>query len=1551
MKKILKRGLSLVLTLIMVAGLLPVSASAKVNNNTGYPLDLDNDLILSIYTKDGEFPGEPALHDSGNYVSFNSSFKISSQKYASTAANELVWEKIEPALVEGTPSNTTKVWGVYDAEGTKDYFKKGTSEIIKSENERAMIEEVFNRLKKTGNPDDYEIVWYIIKIQHTPKSGYFGRATTEWHIDGIIKEKANVSINYYGNGNTSGSAPDGITNHNPNEPYTVLGKNTLKRVMNGAEVAFLGWSAKADGSDAELAFYQPGDKISAEDLTKKYNGKLSLYAMWDTTTQYTATVNTYLDGVLTDEDEIHGSARNLYLSTDEVHYYPLTRSAEGVYTTKITGNGKFHLYLKNADDTYTQIGTHQLTIYNQNGSLDVHHYSVKYDANGGAFETAPGAQNYMYGDAVTAINDVPTKDGYRFLGWNTKKDGTGTTIKSGGAVTDSITAPITLYAQWEKTVTVTVNVTIDHNGGDGYDRVSTKGDVTLDLVSRENGSPYLEVEGGSLELGNSNTPEEQKETTYHYTFENMPGGAVEYSVVTSKSGYDTEVTEKKVNGNWVIDVKMKYRPTNFDVAFTVEVNKESVPEEYYPQAAIVKVTYWSRVGDGEWKIITQQDDNLPGVRVNLTEGKGTGSYPVWKYESNGEIPYGNRIEVTSFVYPDGTIVRANQEVTPDVAWSDGVYTATVQDVNSGKTYGSLEGAYYDKDSNSQKGTLKAVITMKLYDVIFKAQGGKVNGKDSETVTKQYKIPAFKDHVPTRGDGYTFGGWYLDTDYKTSATEGALLTGNTTLYAKWIEPLTIEGNVTVSGTYLQNGATVNVHDIDRAEKVYVVLQEIRDGRTYEVDSELVSITYDENKNGTGTYSFSGIPNDGKEYRIELLVLNYNTKYDNESDAGISYSAGEYKAVFGGDNVAQVDSYLEFVPPSYKQEMKVDATPIGGGFRPGNVLSEIVYRDVGDIHPFQVISQHTVEPKGVPITLTNGVGSGDESIWKWHTDGTLYEYQMNITKVDGKDYDSDTAPFYIIYSVPAYWDGNSNNPSGELVATLCPNTYPVTFDLNEGTAVQVTYTDKNGDKVVVNNYAEGHTWSYTTKFNAVPVREGYIFKGWESNVTDVTSNDKGDVTIPADVHQEVVLKAKWEKKTYTVTTVSDPAGISTTTGDGTYEHGAMVTVTASSAEGYTFDGWYEGSNKVTGEFTYSFEVDADCTLTAKFTKNKYQITAISHNETFGSASGSGSYEEGATATVTATAKDGYKFLYWKEGDEQVSSEANYSFPVNRNRELVAHFASAYKITAIAENGGSAEGTGWYFADDEVKLTAKPNSGYNFIGWYDENGEFVSDKAEYTLDGLITGDRTFTAKFKEKVSLECDYVYLFGYNDSTIGATGPLLRNELSQMIYRLVKQNDRSITHGGHSYSNTAGQWFESGISYMVKVGALDDAKANSPYASVTCGETYKMICLGLNFTNDTSLNYSEYAALLRNYDLPANGSVTATIKRWEFCELFNAILGRSDYELVDAAGNKITPATYGYTDLSEDDLYYEIMMIATSAFEGEKVSLEKRMERNTYDYDK
>ena len=1472
MMKILKRGLSMALALVMVVGLLPVTAFAAVDSS-GKPTDLNNTLVLSIYTGNG-FPGEPAVYGTSDYKNIDASFAVKSgATFASSASGQLVWEKVNQDIVQGASSSNTSVWGIYDANGTKDYFQEGAS-IIDEDNEIKMIRAVKNC--SAAEAEKYEIIWYVIKLQHRPGS-WFTRATTEWHIDGVIKEKAKISINYYGNGNTSGNAPLGTTSHIAGDPYTVLDENTMVKKINGVEVSFLGWSAKADGTGAEAGFYQPGDVIEPTE-------SISLYAMWDTFTQHTATVNTYLDGVLTDADEIHGHARELYLSTDEEHYYQLTRDSEGVYALKITGNGKFHLYGKNEDGAYTQIGTNQLTIYNQNGHLDVHHYSVTYDPNGGEFAANPGKQAYMDEMAVNAVADVPTREGYRFLGW---KDGSGKLIQPGEEITAAIDKPITLTAQWEKTVDVTINVTVKHEGGGGLDKVETKDNVFLALVSRENDqSPYLEVEGKTLTLDKGVVPAGQKVTEYTgYTYTDMPGGDVDYTVVASKSGYDTQVTATQDGeGNWTVDVVMTFNPNDFDLEFTVTVD-ESVPDRYIPVAAIVKVTFWSNAHD-QWEIITQQEGDLPGVRVDIDPKTrtGSGSYPVWKFESNEETPYGNRIQVTAFVYPDGTIVPASHVVTKDEVWSDNVYTATVDPVNSGVKYGDLDGAYYDEASDSQKGTLNAVITMDLHDVTFDAQGGEVNGKDTQTVTEQYKIPGFEDYVPTREGGYTFDGWYEDAACTKAATEGADLTKDITLYAKWIEPLTISGTVTISGTYMQDGKEVSVHDIDRATEAVVVLQEIRNGTAYDVAS--TDVLFGNYKNtGSAEYSFSGIPNDGTSYQIHVLELNYVTTYDNESDADSKYTAGEYTAVFGADNVADVDAYLEFEAPAYVQKMNVDATQISESFRPTGVLSEVLYRDTGDNHPFQRISQHDVTPFGVRIDLDTGKGSGSQSIWKWHTDGALYDYQMNISKLygdvegvftsEGTEYNSDTSPYYIIYDAPVYWDASTNSPSGEMKATIVPERYLIAFDLNAGTDT-VTGMDAYEipeEQGVAQRYGTAHTWSFDTPITAVPQREGYIFAGWEADVENAYADGK----ISAAVHENVVLTAKWVRDCYNVTT-------KTTTG--------------------------------------------------------------------GTTAGDGDYDKGATATVIATPEEGYLFKGWYENGQLVSNDASYSFTVTENRTLTAKFAAYYTVTANAQKGGSVSGGGAYETNATATITAEAEDGYYFIGWYDENGEMVTAYATYTL--TVLRDRTFTARFEKKVSYKCDYVYLFGYNDTEIGADGLLLRGELVQMIYRLVKQNDSSVTNGGNSFEDTAGRWFESGVSYMASIGAIDATKTHAyPEAPVSRGETYKMICLGLGFTNDATLNYSEYATILRNSGyLTDDGRVTAKIQRWEFCQLFNAILGRSDYCLdgfYDVNGKEVTAETYGYTDLSASDDYYRIMMIATSTFTGEKIDLEKRMDRNTYDY--
>ena len=1483
--KLLKKSLSFLIVLTMLVAVLPTTALAAVDS-TGKPTDLANDIVLSIYTPDGQFPGEPAVYGTSNYKSFKSDFTLASTSFLSSSVfKDDAESELKPSildnLVEGSHSDTITVWGVYDPNGIKEYFRDDAS-ITKEANEIKMIRAIKNISEEEAKK--YEIVWYVIKLQHS--SGWFGK--TEWHIDGVIKEKSKISINYYGNGNTSGDAPLGETNHTAGDDYTVLGPNTMKKSIGGVEVAFLGWSAKSDGTGEEAGFYQPGDVINPTE-------SISLYAMWDTTTQYTATVYTYLDGVLTKDTDIHGEDWDLHLSTDEIHYYQLNEVSAGVYNTRITGNGKFHLYNKEADGTYTPIGNNQLTIYNQDGYTEVYHFSVSYDPNGGTFTNAPEKHNYGYGKTVTAVTDIPTREGYRFLGW---EDQNANIIQPGEVVTDSITEKTVLTAVWEKTVSVTINVTINHEGGGGYNTANTKEKVKVELVARENSTaPYLET-GDVLTLSNTTyegftySPvyaegsDEVIKTQYisnGTTYENMPGGEVDYSVVASKSGYDTTITPvQDADGNWVIDVVMTYNPLDFDLEFTVTVD-ESVPEKYVPVGAIVKVACWS-VEENDWVIITQHNGYVPGVNVTIDPAtrKGSGSYPVWRYTPVTNDPYGYRLVVSSFIYPDGTIVRAS-DLVEDVSWTDGAYIATMDEVAGGRLFGTQNGAYFESGLDVQHGTLNANITIEIFDVIFDAKGGKVNGLDKQTVEDQLRIPAFADYVPTRDGGYIFDGWYLDEAYTTPAVEGTALSAPTTLYAKWIEPLTISGTVTVSGTYILDGKKVDVNDIDRAVEAEVILHEIHDGHLHEVDSMIVTFgSYDDL--GSADYAFTGILNNGKSYQISVFVLNYTTTYDNESDEGTSYSDAEYIAIFNGDNVADVDAYLSFEAPAYDQILNVDATAISEGFRPSEVLSEVMYRDLGDNHPYTRISQHNVEPYGVEIGLTDGIGKGSFSVWQWHTDGQLYLYQMNVTNVDGTAYDSDIAPFYIVYDEPAYWDNNAGAQSNELKATLMPKIYAVNFDLNaDGDTVtgMDAYLQEDG------SYLTKHTWSYATPVSATPVRENYRFIGWEADVDGAYDGSE----IGAEVCQNVTLTAKWEKITYTVTTVAAPEIGGTTTGDGTYDVASEVTVVATANDGYNFIGWYENDEKVSDDAEYTFTATGNHTLTAKFEKD-------------------------IPAVIT------------------------------------------YTVTTNAQGNGTTTGDGTYVSGTEVTLTAQADEGYVFVGWRDEDDQLIT--ADNEFKHTVTEDVTFTAYFEKASDYRNNYAYIFGYNDYEIGAEGQLLRSEVSVMVHRLVKQNNKLgdfvYDSSNPSFADIQGEWFQSGIEFMHHKGAFNVEEGGNvqPYVAVTRGEAFKIIALGLGFTTDTTLSNDEYANLMFKLgyivgDESGDLNVGGTITRAEFCTIYNNIIGRENALLIDADGNEITAETYGFTDLSSDIWYYPIMLRATSAYDDDGyVDIAKRGIRNNLD---
>ncbi len=73
--------------------------------------------------------------------------------------------------------------------------------------------------------------------------------------------------------------------------------------------------------------------------------------------------------------------------------------------------------------------------------------------------------------------------------------------------------------------------------------------------------------------------------------------------------------------------------------------------------------------------------------------------------------------------------------------------------------------------------------------------------------------------------------------------------------------------------------------------------------------------------------------------------------------------------------------------------------------------------------------------------------------------------------------------------------------------------------------------------------------------------------------------------------------------------------------------------------------------------------------------YTITATAIPAEGGTISGGGTYDQGQSCTLTATANSGYTFANWTENGEVVSTDATYTFIVNGDRTLMANFEHGY------------------------------------------------------------------------------------------------------------------------------------------------------------------------------------------------------------------------------------------------------------------------------------
>lgn len=172
-----------------------------------------------------------------------------------------------------------------------------------------------------------------------------------------------------------------------------------------------------------------------------------------------------------------------------------------------------------------------------------------------------------------------------------------------------------------------------------------------------------------------------------------------------------------------------------------------------------------------------------------------------------------------------------------------------------------------------------------------------------------------------------------------------------------------------------------------------------------------------------------------------------------------------------------------------------------------------------------------------------------------------------------------------------------------------------------------------------------------------------------------------------------------------------------------------------------------------------------LTLSACKTTVAVSAEAKN---GSVAGVGSYYAGDSVTLTATPDEGYEFAGWYNGNEKVSDENPYTFTVNGNITLKALFVRIvrYSLTVTAGENGKISGSasGEYEAGEKISVTATPDEGFLFAGWF-KGEEKVSDSATYEF--VMPAEAVaLTAKFEVKPAEKFSVVF-YDYAGKVISA----------------------------------------------------------------------------------------------------------------------------------------------------------------------------------------
>lgn len=521
--------------------------------------------------------------------------------------------------------------------------------------------------------------------------------------------------------------------------------------------------------------------------------------------------------------------QTIEVSVDEIPVYTVTYVVNNAqYTTQKVSEGAkittlpedpvidgyiFNGWFTEQDGDGTAVTTNtvvngDMTVY---AGLTAKTYTVTYDGNGSDGGTVPGAQTKNHGVALNLSTAVPTRTGYKFLGWGTSD--TATVVSYQPGQTYSADENLKLYAVWEQ---LTFTVTLPSGTGftvNALDSTTVKygEDFTFEVIvdrAYAKTAPVVSMTPTNAGLGTltnkSGDTSENTSATWTYT---ITGVKEDKQIAISVTMNPTHVVTFKT---WLTDVD----PTAANTTLYMTQKVENGYPAAQPAAPVVEGYTF-----GGWVWDDDGNSSTPMVTYAFTD------------------PVNNPVTIVAKMLPIVPVVTWTDVTTPEDGWditvdaadvtlvgdsdpddgtntvkygSDMTFTVTIgEGWDASKMAVGANGLAQAPISIEEKSDKTVVYTYKLVNITADT-AITVSGVERKTVTITYNANA-RDDVsgmpvqqvvkyylsdtdcdklsalePVR-TGYEFLGWNTDPTAAT-ATHAADAIANfktdTTLYAIW-----------------------------------------------------------------------------------------------------------------------------------------------------------------------------------------------------------------------------------------------------------------------------------------------------------------------------------------------------------------------------------------------------------------------------------------------------------------------------------------------------------------------------------------------------------------------------------------------------------------------------------------------------------------------------------------------------------------------------------------------------------------------------------------------